>query len=402
MAEFWIVLTKELRQQLRDRRALAALFAPALAGPLICLLAFALGPSDVDRKELSVSSNDISLNNSQVLQYISDRLEGADEESSAQREWHVKWSDSPWDDLVRGESDAALILEEDRSWKIVPSPMAPDAAALTAEIALDLQGRKLPDDGSWNTLQSSPPDNTSPPIPVADFFTETSATLAITSYLLPVLLISLFTLSGSKVAVESIAAEKEHGTFESLRALGAPGLNILMGKLGAVALTSAASGALALFFLICVGHVQPRGLWNLGMDYVVEAGIDVGSGCTLALLTLSALILSSAMLLFVSGVAKTSKEAQYWVSLVAFIPTSLGGASVLTSNDHLTRMLEVIPFSNVAIGLSETITGSYDGRGLAISLAVNAAVSFALVGLSTRMLFGAARPRTPSVPSRPR
>lgn len=398
MSRLWVVLKKEVSQQLRDRRAFILLLVPTLIGPLVCLLLLlSQGTnSELDRKELSVSSNGAGLKNSQVLQYISDRLEGEDYESSGQREWNVKWSDSPWDDLVRGKSDVALIREDGQSWKIVPSPMSLDSTALTAEAVVALKDLELPDVDFGGKFQSPPPDNTGAAIPVADFFGEPSANIAIASYLLPVLLISLFTLAGSPVAIECIAAEKEHGTFESLRVSGAPGLSIIMGKLCAVVLASAISGVLALSFLICVGHVRPRGTWNLGMDYVVEAGIGIGAGFTLAILTLSALVLCSAMLLFVSGLAKTIKEAQYWVSLVAFIPVSLGGASVIMSNDHLTRIFEVIPFSNIAIGLSETIVGNYNVWSFAICLAINAMVSLVLVGLSVRMLFGEAGRRTPS------
>ena len=391
MSNLWVVLKKELSQQLRDRRALVLLFIPTLIGPLFCLLLFAQGTSsELDHKELSVSSNSFSPNDSRLLKHIDDRLNRTDVGDTGQRVWNVKWSDSPWDDLVRGKSDLALIQESDESWKLIPSPMSLDSTALSAEAIVVFTDSGLPENGVWDPLQPTLMDKARSTTLVENFFSQAPANIAITSYLLPVLLLSLFTLAGTSVAIECIAAEKEHGTFESLRVSGAPGLSIIMGKLCAVVVTSATSGILALSFLICVGHVRPRGAWNLGLDYVVEAGIGAGSAFTLAILTLSALTLCSAMLLFVSGLARTIKEAQYWVSLVAFIPVSVGGASAVASNDHLRRVFETIPFSNVAIGLSETISGEYDGWSLAACLAVNAAVSLVLATLSVRMLFGEA------------
>lgn len=390
MYKAWVVLRKELRQQLRDRRALVLLFVPALLGPALCiLLLLSQGAgADSNDKQLSVWSNNSSVNNSKMLQQIDDSLEKSDPEGLSKRNWNVKWSDTPWDDLVRGKSDLALVQEDDRPWKVVPGPMSMDAAELTVEAIERLNISTPSDDVVAAPQQSTPPVITGSTILVADFFSEPAANRGIASYLLPVLLLSLFTLAGSSVAIECIAAEKECGTFESLRVSGAPGLPVIFGKLLAVVLTSAASGILTLTFLIGVGHVSPRGAWNLGLDYVVNAGIGIGSGLILALLAMSALVLCSAMLLFVSGLAKTIKEAQYWVSLVAFIPISLGGASIIASGDQLTQALQILPFSNVAIGMSESIAGTHDYWSLATCVVINLIVSLTLVGVAVRMLFG--------------
>ncbi|MBY4382579.1 ABC transporter permease [Rhodococcus fascians] len=390
MYEAWVVLRKELRQQVRDRRALVLLFVPALLAPAVCmllLLSQASGP-DVNEKQMSVWSTDRSLDSSEVLQYIDDSLDLPNSGEKNQRQWNVRWSDTPWDDLVRGKSDLALIQQDDGSWKIVPSPMSLDSAELTAEAVVALKDPIPERDGFANPRIPRSSEITNSIISVADFFGEPSANRGIASYLLPVLLLSLFTLAGSAVAIECVAAEKECGTFESLRVSGAPGVSILFGKLFAVVFTSAASGGLALLFLVGVGSVRPRGAWNLGLDYVLNAGLSVWNGLVLGLLTTSALLLCSAMLLFVSGLAKTIKEAQYWVSLVSFIPVSLGGASIIASGDQLARALEVIPFSNVAIGMSEVISGTYDIWSLAECLTINFVLSVTLVCLAVRMLFG--------------
>lgn len=245
----------------------------------------------------------------------------------------------------------------------------------------------------------SSPTPTSQNFLVIDFFAATAANSAIASYLLPILLISLFTMAGSPIAIECIAAEKEHGTFDSLRVLGAPGLSVMTGKLLSVALATGVVGSFASILLIAVGNIRPRGTWNLGMDYVVESGISGRSILTISALTLSALILCSAILLFVSGIAQTVKEAQYWVSIASLIPISLGGASVLSSSDRITRVLEMVPFSNVAIGISNTVAGTSDGWSIAACLAVNGLVTVSLIGISVRMLFGEGdlRFRIPSV-----
>lgn len=390
MARLWVVLKKEAKQQLHDRRTLAMMLVPALVGPLICLVLLLTygSTSEVDRKELTISSNNAGIDRSEVLKDISGRFEGQNSTNSDHRAWNVKWTESPWNDLVRGESDLALIQEDDESWRVVPSPISLESALLTAESIDRLKTPSLTAGSHRDINELSSTSPASRQFLVTDFFDAAAANSAIASYLLPILLISLFTMAGSPIAIECIAAEKEHGTFDSLRALGAPGLSIMTGKLLAVALATGIVGMFASILLIVVGMIRPRGTWNLGMDYVVESGISGSSILTISALTLSALFLCSAILLFVSGIAQTAKEAQYWVSIVSLIPISLGGASVLVSGDGITRILELFPFSNVAIGMSNIIAGSSDGWSLASCLAINFAVTLSLIGISVRMLFG--------------
>ncbi|MDV6302782.1 ABC transporter permease subunit [Rhodococcus cerastii] len=401
MARLLVVLKKELRQQLQDRRTLTMMLVPALVGPLICLvLLLAYGSnSELDRKELTVSSSKAGIDRSELLKDISGKFDGQNFTNSDQRAWNVKWSESPWDDLVRGESDLALVQGADESWQVVPSPISLDSALLTAESIARLNTPDLTGGALRDMDLLSSPTPTSQNFLVIDFFAATAANSAIASYLLPILLISLFTMAGSPIAIECIAAEKEHGTFDSLRVLGAPGLSVMTGKLLSVALATGVVGSFASILLIAVGNIRPRGTWNLGMDYVVESGISGRSILTISALTLSALILCSAILLFVSGIAQTVKEAQYWVSIASLIPISLGGASVLSSSDRITRVLEMVPFSNVAIGISNTVAGTSDGWSIAACLAVNGLVTVSLIGISVRMLFGEGdlRFRIPSV-----
>ncbi|MBY6706199.1 ABC transporter permease [Rhodococcus sp. BP-241] len=384
-----MAFVKEFRQQVRDRRLLVMMFVPALIAPFMCLVLFLgqSGSSQADERVLTVTSAEPQ---SDLMAELAGIAGSLDSDSALDREdvtWLVRSSDSPMNDLLRGRSDLALIEGLDGSARIVASPISLDSAELTAQVV-----KRLQNSGTIHPAVDASSDSTMrrqfPQLTVASFLDEASAKRALAGYLLPILLLSLFTLTGSPIAIDAVAAEKENGTFESLKVLGAPGWGIMMGKMLSVVCAAVVMGAASLLLLLGIGHVEPRGLWNLGMDNIVGAEIGAEQVIAIAAFTMSALILNSAILLLVSGIANSVKEAQYWVSLVAFLPIAMGGASVLTADEHgAGRLLGVLPFSNSALGISNVASGHIELGALIQTVLINAVTTLIIVAIMVRTFF---------------
>ncbi|WP_328812256.1 ABC transporter permease [Rhodococcus sp. NBC_00297] len=384
-----MAFVKELRQQIRDRRVVVMMLVPAFIAPFMCLILF-LGQSassQSDQRVLTVTSEDPDSGVMHAIEKIERSLNSEASLDSDDISWLVRSTDSPMNDLLRGRSDLAIIVGIGGGARVVASPISLDSAELITQVVKRLQTSE----GMYSTFDGPPSSRLNQEfsqLKVVSFLDEASAKRALAGYLLPILLLSLFTLVGSPIAIDAVAAEKENGTFESLMVLGAPGWGIILGKLLSVVCASVVMGTASLLLLLGVGHIEPRGSWNLGMDNIVAAGIGPAQVILIAVLTTSAVVLSSAILLLVSGVANTVKEAQYWVSLVAFLPIALGGASVLAADEHgAGRLLGAVPFANSALGISNVASGRIDTGALVLTVSINAVITFVIVAIMVRTLF---------------
>ncbi|MBY6350826.1 ABC transporter permease [Rhodococcoides corynebacterioides] len=391
-----MALVKELRQHVRDRRTLVMMLLPALFAPLMCLvLLLAQEPgaaSPVIR--IGITSNEGGAVSDHSALDVRQSLAGTPGGTDGDSEWEVASTATPWTDLIQGKYDLILVVKGPNKYELVASPLSMEAPQLVGVLmnSMSRAPGSSGDSDTPNLVEASVRDGV-PNVQVSTVLEQPPAGQAVASYILPLLLLSLFSFAGSPIAVEAIAAEREQGSFESLRVLGASGINILLGKLGAVILASLLTGLASLVALLGVGKVEPAGPWNLGMDVVVESRMSAAQIVCIAAVTVSALVLSSSALLLASAMSGSSKEAQYWVSLIALLPVALGGASVITGVSFYGIALYLVPFANSARVVADSVNGDSSVWSAVLVVVVNLLFTLALLLVAAQRVFGANRCR---------
>lgn len=189
-----------------------------------------------------------------------------------------------------------------------------------------------------------------------------------------VLGLMMFLLTGgSIVAADTLAGEKERGTLETLLTSAASRGEIVVAKLLLIVTVGL---FISLIFLANLAVYVGLDLFDLPEGFAVE--ITLVSGLWLLLLLVPLAVTLAAVLLLVSGRAKTYKEFQ-----VSFLPVMLlllvpCGASMLPGID-LRSAIVVVPLSNLAVAVREVLVGEIDWLFLSLTFLVSSAVAGLLV-----------------------
>jgi sodium transport system permease protein len=184
----------------------------------------------------------------------------------------------------------------------------------------------------------------------------------------------LFMVSGASIAAgDALAGEKERGTLETLLTTSAGRLEIVGAKLllvltvGLVIAACSVGGALG-WILLGVGGVSGQ----------VAVAFTPAALVLILVLLAPVAALVSALLLLVSGHARTYREAQLWylpVTLGLFVPT----LSPLLPAVSLRSAIAFVPISGVSVGIRDALLGRFDLLFLAIAwLSTAAAALFVL------------------------
>lgn len=172
----------------------------------------------------------------------------------------------------------------------------------------------------------------------------------------------LFMVSGASIAAaDTLAGEKERGTLETLLTTSAGRSEIVGAKLLVVltvglAIAACSVGGALGWILLGVGGVSGH-----------VASVFTPAALILILVLLAPVAaLVSALLLLVSGQAKTYREAQLWhlpVTLGLFVPA----LSPLLPSVSLRSAIAVVPISGVSVGIRDALLGRFDPPFLAIA-----------------------------------
>lgn len=174
---------------------------------------------------------------------------------------------------------------------------------------------------------------------------------------LPYLFIIFCFMGSMYPAIDLAAGEKERGTLETLLTSPASKMEILLGKVGVVILTGITTAAVALIGMY-LGIVQVRELPPELLKTVMDI-LQVRSIVLLLSLLLPLTILFSGVLLSLSIVARSYKEAQSIISpaiIVVIIPAFIG----LMPGISLDSATALVPILNVSLAtkaiISDTVT----------------------------------------------
>jgi len=197
---------------------------------------------------------------------------------------------------------------------------------------------------------------------------------------LTLFLLLLLIPSAAVVATDSLAGEKERGTLETLLTTAAGRVEIIASKhLAILAVTLGITLIQAANLLVYVGFELiplPAGL---------AAAVTPGMALMLVLLYLPVAGLVAGVLLVTSGYARSYKEAQLYfmpVFLLGLVPT----LAPFLPGLPFRSVIVLVPVANIALGVREILTGTWDWPMLLLSWLVTALAAHGVLVCGVRFL----------------
>jgi len=318
MSAFLTVLGKECKDNIRDRRTIISSFSVAVLGPalFVALMAFvldtAVGESS-DPVKLTVVGGEHA---PQLVEYLRtqntqiEETELADPRQAVIDGAHSLVLTIPTDygeRFERGEiTSVSLIYDSSDIGKARRNFML--ARQFVSTYARTIGLLRL-------QLRGVDP-SIAMPIQVQEVDTASPAARALTILAtLPYLLVLVIFMGGFYLAIDATAGEREHGSLEPLLTQPVSRVQLVLGKVAATSVFSAAS--LALFLASLALSLPYAPLHKVGMSLE----IDAGTALTVFLVSLPLIAFAAALLNVVASFAKSYKEAQTYLTFVILIPT---------------------------------------------------------------------------------
>jgi sodium transport system permease protein len=163
--------------------------------------------------------------------------------------------------------------------------------------------------------------------------------------ILSMMLVIMVVTGAFTPAVDSVAGEKERGTMETLLVCPATRLEIVLGKFLAVLAVSVAT---AVGNLVSMGLTFGQFASSLGMKGQVDFHIGLGTAATIFAVLLPMAALFAAMALALSTLARSTKEAQTYLTPLMLVALPLAMVSVVP-NIELTFGIASVPVSGAVL-----------------------------------------------------
>jgi sodium transport system permease protein len=167
---------------------------------------------------------------------------------------------------------------------------------------------------------------------------------------LPYLLVLVIFMGGFYLAIDATAGEREHGSLEPLLAQPISRVQLVLGKVTATAIFSAAS--LALFLTSLALSLPYVPFHKVGMSLQLGAT----TACAAFLIALPLIFFAAALLNVAASFAKSYKEAQTYLTFVILIPT-LPLMITRILNVDSSALLMLIPSLSQGTLINELIAG---------------------------------------------
>jgi sodium transport system permease protein len=398
VASIWTVARQELLATIRDRRTLTStILVPLLLIPLFTvglplLLGTLFGGQAQTRQTVGVIGT--------LPQALRTQLEQDTREEKGVR---LKVVSDPVGAVQNGQVDAAL--------KVVTA--LPSVAGQTGEVQLfyklgnlraqsgaagkvrsaveayntALVGRKLTE------LKLSAALLTPVKLSTVDASNAAEVGSGALAFVIPLFLLQFILAGATAAATDSTAGERERGTFEALLATPTPRSTLLLGKLTATTLTALAAAAFSVLGLSLSAPLAllftPAGqsAAQKATQQAFGGSLALGPGAlgTLLLTSVSAALLISALLLTLSLLARSVREAQTLIApltLLIVLP-----ATLLQFADFLKTGAAIygVPIVGSMLVILDTVKGQSSALHLGLSVLGNLTAATVLVLIATRM-----------------
>lgn len=212
-----------------------------------------------------------------------------------------------------------------------------------------------------------------------DLATEEDAVGSIFASMLPMLLMMFLFAGCMSVAPESIAGEKERGTIATLLITPLRRSHLALGKICALSIIALLAGASS-----TIGT-----LLSLPQLMQMDGGLTVPYSAihylALALIILSTVLLIVAAISIISAFAKSTKEAQTYITPLMIMVTLIGITAMFGNGPQQSLPLYFIPFYNTVQAMTGVFSFQMDAAKLAVTVVSNLVYTGIGVFLLTRM-----------------
>ena len=214
---------------------------------------------------------------------------------------------------------------------------------------------------------------------IYDLSDERDVTSMIFSMLMPMLMMIFIFTGAMSVAPESIAGEKERGTFATLLVTPVSRAGVAVGKIFALSIISVLCG-LSSFIGIMLSLPKMMG----GAD--VSAKIySVGDYFALFGIVVSSVLLIVAMISVISAFAKSVKEASAYVTPLMIVVVLLSVTCMFTDGAPASVWPYLIPLYNSVQAINAVFSFTAVALNLAVGMIANLVYTALLVWLLTAM-----------------
>lgn len=204
---------------------------------------------------------------------------------------------------------------------------------------------------------------------------------------LPVLLVILLLSGGSVVALDLVAGEKERGTLETLYVHPVSVRSIVWGKFLVLLVASIVSVALNLLGLLISFQLgQALGVGNRLLGGGVVSMPPLSTIGLIFLLVLPLSVLTSAVLLVISALSRSFREAQVYLLPVTLLALALV-LPVLSPSARLASVVCVVPLANLALAMREALEGNISLIPTVIALVSSCVYAAATLGRAAGLLW---------------
>lgn len=379
-----IVLRKELSDNFRDRRTLANTLLSALLGPLMLFLIFSvIGRTAGERAErpleLPVAGAAAAPG---LMAYLEQRnvivLPAPDDPEAAVR---------------AGDADVVLVVGEGYAERLaegLPAPLSlvGDSSRQAASADVERARRLVEAYGGQLGALRLQARGVSPsvvvPLAVEDVDVATPESRAAQLLnVLPYFLVFAVFVGGMSLIVDMTAGERERGSLEPLLINPLTSGELVLGKLLASLVPTAASVALALAGFAAVVNLNP-----IGDQIGVRLSLGLPTLVGIFLITVPMMVLAAALQMIIATASRTVKEAQSYLAFLPLIPALPGlFLAFVPLRPELWMML--VPIFGQQLLINQLMRGEaadplFVAASSLVTLAVGAALNLAAVRLFGR------------------
>ncbi len=399
---FRIVLAKELRELLRDRKTLFWLLAPPIILPAIALLAVAFVGTQTAR--YITQGFPVTVVNGSAAPGLVDSLKHSSALIVTERSANSSTDDGalitltvPNDFQQRldaGQSARLVLTQRDNTFVTTLALGAVRSEVSTynervVEQRLKAAGR----DRSW--LAPILVDETQAAA-TANSVTATaqpgaSATGGLGAIFLPLAVTSWLVGGGLGLIVDTTVGEKERQTIESVLVTPASRIGIVLGKLTTVFLASLVVMGLWMLegvFLSLVGDIGPKllaaqngGTLDLAAA-VAQSGRDIG-GLILILLLIPFIVVLNSLVMAFCSFASSYRESNVFLFLLQLVLPALVLLSIFSIGPNAGTGWYAAPILGTIIAIRDLFAQTLTASGLALAVVSTSGYALAALGLAT-------------------
>ena len=350
LASFWVVLSKELREGMRDRKALVtALFFPVLGPILVIVMLFLVSDSSRQADEKGVEIPVAGRANAPNLVALLEQ--GARV---------VEAPADPVEAVRRGDVPVVIVIPPDFGEKLRAGQPAPvklilDESRHQARPAIATAERLL---AAWSHQVSAQrlivrgihPAVVEPMAVEREDVSTPASRAAMLLATIPFFLVMAMFTGGMPIAIDVTAGERERQSLEPLFAAPVPRSSLVLAKIAAAGVFGMATLAET---LIGFGLV-PLAVPATRIGFSVQ--LDPGMLFTTFLLCIPIAIVAAALMVVFAARARTFRAAQTSLSLLMLVP-SLPGMALAFQSARPPASLYAVPFLGQQLIVNELVRG---------------------------------------------